>query len=302
MAKRSEQLVLFLSHYLNTMQKSTWWKLIGMTAIGSLALAGGSVSAKLLYDCSLVAVSDHGILQSAAIGWTVPLNQDDMKDALTDLKAYCCQQGEITERCEGVKQSTTNPQSPYMFHQLVSRWFFKLDNKIDGSKDSKADEWKTKLKEWEESGKGNAPVTIQNTFVQTRQPSKRYQPRLIEQTCEIANYNQLDMAARYTAVCMQSACITRKFFVTTSDLDSRYDQTACEAMARRRIETEMTYIQTLMVKKTNTLVWDTWNAYTKNYLVETRRWTLIDKFSRINESFSTVNGKVQEGTRMCSVG
>ncbi|MBP6910630.1 hypothetical protein KBC03_03440 [Patescibacteria group bacterium] len=126
------------------------------------------------------------------------------------------------------------------------------------------------------------------------QPAKRYEPNLNPSTCEIDNYDSLDLAARYTAVCKQAACITQRFTIAVSDLTPRYDETSCEAMAKKRIEDEMTYIQTLMVRKSNTLMKDMWQSYTQSYLLETRRTTLIDKFSKVNETFSLVNGKVQE--------
>ena len=104
-----------------------------------------------------------------------------------------------------------------------------------------------------------------------RQPAKWYQPSLNNANCEIRNYNELDLAARYTAVCRQAACITNKFFLAVGDLDNRMNLTACEAVARKRIEDEMTYVQTLMVRKSNTLMNDVRSAYTQSYLLETRR-------------------------------
>jgi|GEM_PF-5814808 len=252
------------------MRTSTRWKLIGIASLSTLASLSGSAFADLLYDCSLVGNPSYNALDSLNLNITAPLTRDDMESAMTDLKAYCCQIGVVTDKCESVAQSRTNPESPYIFDQLVSRGFFKLDNKIDGSKDAKADAWFMKVKERTDSGKGKVPVSIQNTFVDVRQPAKWYQPNLTEDTCEIKNYDDLDLAARYTAVCMQSACITRKFFLASSDLNSRYNQSACESMARKRIEDEMTYIQTLMVRKTNTLMDDVRSTYTKSYLLETR--------------------------------
>lgn len=126
------------------------------------------------------------------------------------------------------------------------------------------------------------------------QPAKRYEPNINQSTCDIENYDNLDLAARYTAVCKQAACITKKFTIAVSDLNPRYDETNCEAMAKKRIEDEMTYIQTLMVRKSNTLMKDMRQSYTQSYMLETRRTTLIGKFSKVNETFSSVNGKVQE--------
>lgn len=102
------------------------------------------------------------------------------------------------------------------------------------------------------------------------QPAKWYQPNINPGSCEIKNYDSLDLAARYTAVCMQSACITNKFFLATTDVNQRYDQAGCERMARQRIEDEMTYVQTLMVRKTNSLMTDTWETYAQSYMLETR--------------------------------
>lgn len=70
---------------------------------------------------------------------------------------------------------------------------------------------------------------------------------------------------------MQSACITSKFLTTTIEIGQRYDTLRCDALTRKRIEDEMKYVQTLMVRKTNTLMNDVRSTYTQSYLLETRR-------------------------------
>lgn len=82
---------------------------------------GGSVFADIVYDCSLVANPNYNALDSLNLNITAPFTRDDMESAMTDLKAYCCQTGKLKDNCESVKQSTTNPESPYIFDQLVSR-------------------------------------------------------------------------------------------------------------------------------------------------------------------------------------
>ena len=134
-----------------------------------------------------------------------------------------------------------------------------------------------------------------------RQPTKWLQARIDPKNCEITNYDSLDLAARYAAVCMQSACITNSFVLATNDLQKRTDLNTClYDLTSRRINDEMTYIQTLMVRKTNTLMGNMRTTYAQSYFVETRRTELLEKFARVNESLSAVNGKIQEGTRVCS--
>lgn len=55
----------------------------------------------------------------------------------------------------------------------------------------------------------------------------------------------------------------KKFVLATNDLVDRYDTTSCMNMANQRIRDEMTYVQTLMVRKTNTLMKDVWQTYTQ---------------------------------------
>lgn len=275
-------------------------KAIGLILLGTLTSFSGFVVADIVYDCDLVANDKYNALSNLWINTLSPLTTNDLESAMTDLKSYCCQIGAIVNQCDGAKQNSTNAESPYIFDQFVSRGFFKLDNKRGNSKDSKADERATQLKTWEEDGNGNAPISLQNSLIQTWQPTKWYQPRINQSNCQIENYEDLDLAARYVAVCRQATCVTRKFFTTNSDLDSRSDLSRCEALAKKRIEDEMTYVQTLMVRKTNTLMSSVWQTYTQSYLLETRRANLIDKFSMMNESLSSVNGKVQEWTKMCS--
>lgn len=275
-------------------------KAISLVTVATLTSLSGFVVADIVYDCDLVASNTYSPLSTLWVSTLNPLSATDLENSLSDLKSYCCQIGSIVDQCEGPKQNTTNAESPYIFDQLVSRGFFKLDNKRGNSKDNKADWRATQLKKREDDGQGEVPIAIQNSFLQTRQPTQRYKARINTTNCQIENYGDLDLAARYVAVCRQAACVTSKFFTTNSDLDARADISACEALAKKRIEDEMTYIQTLMVRKTNTLMSNVWQTYTQSYLLETRRANLIDKFSMINESFSSVNGKVQEWTKMCS--
>ena len=94
---------------------------------------------------------------------------------------------------------------------------------------------------------------------------------------------------------MQSACITDSFTLATNDLTDRTDLNKClYNITSKRINDEMTYIQTLMVRKTNTLMGNVRTTYAQSYFVETRRTELLEKFARVNESLSAVNGKIQE--------
>lgn len=56
----------------------------------------------------------------------------------------------------------------------------------------------------------------------------------------------------------------------------------------------MTYIQTLMVEKSNLLMKDAWQTYTQSYLLETRRNMFLEKLTHINESLGMITKKVQE--------
>lgn len=260
------------------------------------------VFADELYDCNLVVNDTTSALNSINLTLKTPLSESDSENAMTDLKAYCCQEDILKNGCDAVSESESNPESPYIFDQLVSRWFFKLDNKVDGSKDTKASERADDLSKREQTWTGNLPVSIQNTFIEVRQPAQWDQANINTHTCEITNYDTLPLSARYTAVCEQSTCITQKFFQAVSDLTQRYDEMACKSMAKKRINDEMSYIQTLMVEKTNALMENVWQTYTQSYMLEDRRWTLLEKFYNMNQSFSSVNGKVQEWTQTCSSG
>ena len=95
------------------MQKRTY--AIGIGTISMLL--SGAAFADLTYDCSLV-VNDS---PKVSVQTTAPLSKEDIASSLTDLKSYCCQQKILVQGCEGAKNSTTNPESPYLFDQLVSR-------------------------------------------------------------------------------------------------------------------------------------------------------------------------------------
>lgn len=276
-------------------------KIVSMILLLSASISS-AVFADVVYDCGLVTDDPASLLEKMNLSSNGALKQEDMENAMTDLKAYCCQQQILKNDCDSAGGNNDNPESPYIFDHLVSKWFFKLDNKTDGSKDSKAQERADKLKEREESGKWKTPVTIQNDFVEAWQPTKWRAANIKEENCEITNYDSLDMSARYSAVCLQSACITRKFFSAAWDLDQRYDERACESLAQKRIDNEMTYIQTLMVEKSNLLMKDVWQTYTQSYLLETRRNMFLEKLTHINESLGMITKKVQEWTDMCSAG
>ncbi|MBP6910631.1 hypothetical protein KBC03_03445 [Patescibacteria group bacterium] len=128
-------------------------KLIGIASIGTLFAVTSSAFADLLYDCSLVGNDVNTKIDGLRLTTKNPLNRDDLSSSMSNLKAYCCQINIASDKCAGPKENTSNPESPYAFDQMVSRGFFKLDNKIDGSKDTKGEERAKKVKEWTESGK-----------------------------------------------------------------------------------------------------------------------------------------------------
>ena len=97
------------------------WKLIGIAAISYLATLGGTAFADLLYDCSLVANPGYNALDLLNLNITSPLTRDDMESAMTDLRAYCCQKGIVTDKCENIQNNQSNAESPLIFDHLVSR-------------------------------------------------------------------------------------------------------------------------------------------------------------------------------------
>lgn len=133
--------------------KNVSLKLLFLASAGAFFAFSSSASADLLYDCSLVGKDATTAMNNLKLTTKNPLNKDDLNISMENLKAYCCQINVSTESCEAAKENTSNPESPYIFDQMISRGFFKLDNKIDGSKDSKGDERAKKVKEWTDSGK-----------------------------------------------------------------------------------------------------------------------------------------------------
>ena len=97
------------------------WKLIGIAAISYLATLGGTAFADLLYDCSLIANPGYNALDLLNLNITSPLTRDDMESAMTDLRAYCCQKGIVTDKCENIQNNQSNAESPLIFDHLVSR-------------------------------------------------------------------------------------------------------------------------------------------------------------------------------------
>lgn len=147
-------------------------KLIGLTIIGALSIRSAPLFADTLYDCSLVIHEPKDAIDNLKLKSDKPLSTDDMHTAMDNLKAYCCQQEILTEGCESAQENRDNPESPYAFDQLIGKGFFKLDNKVEGSEDSKAKEWKDAVKERTDVGTGKLPVSIQTKFVEIWEPAK----------------------------------------------------------------------------------------------------------------------------------
>lgn len=106
-------------------------KTMSLTIAGALSLVSAPLFADTLYDCSLVINDPHSAIDNLKLQSDKPLSSDDMHAAMDNLKAYCCQQAILTEGCESAKENRDAPEIPYAFDQLVSKGFFKLDNKVE---------------------------------------------------------------------------------------------------------------------------------------------------------------------------
>lgn len=95
-------------------------KIVSMILLLSASISG-AVFADIVYDCGLVTDDSASLLEKMNLSSNGALKQEDMENAMTDLKAYCCQQQILKNDCDSAGGNNDNPESPYIFDHLVSK-------------------------------------------------------------------------------------------------------------------------------------------------------------------------------------
>lgn len=250
------------------------------------------------FDCSLTTNSQNNL------SWTIwlyqkdwPLNTKTLQVAFTHLKNSC-------------DNKVWWAESRLLFDHLLDIWFRKLDAYEDATlrynqeADKKWQERQDKIKEFTDTKKTTTPEDIINTFVDFWGDNPQSKPTLNAITCEVENYDTLNLYKRYLATCEAARCIAIKkaSFVWDDAFQSSawlVQTNMCATIATNRRNTELAFVRQLTVRAGGRIVESSFTSYTNTYFKS--RWSdLYESFTMFDQWLIFVNRKIQEWTATCS--
>lgn len=257
-------------------------------------------AALLFYDCWMAEVQDE---KADNISWAKNLNitntlftKPALEASFLHLRNYC-------------KQIPEGMESPYLFDHLLDISFRQLDAYDDETLryklpiDKEASEWAIQLNELTTNVATTTPEKIINTFNDFRMDD----PSMLTTTdssCNVANYDKLNLYKRYIAACQISRCISIK---TTTRVTQNTTQTSaglvqsdlCETIVDSRKNTELAYIRQLISRSAVRTIDNMFTSYADRYFKE-RWWALHKDWTEFDQGLSFINRRVQEWTPVCS--
>ena len=279
-------------------------KLVLIVIISLIALT----SSVFAHDCDIVEKGTDAAAKSYTSLYTkyqgvVPI--PGFKQALINLKAYCCSQV-VPQACawEDKKNLPENyPESPYLFDHLLDITM----RRLDGDKglaygvdpDTTALERRNKITEIANNPDGWTAKEIEDIYKEYRTPNTNTTKKIDENmTTVLKNYWKNELATlslfdKYATLCTIIKSIYQDFKTDNKIPIGSYNGgknffNKCETMVKDRVIRENGYVKILMVQKSNKLLDNANKAYTKKYFVEEKMMGLRNLISKVKDTFQTI--------------
>jgi len=214
-----------------------------------------------------------------------------LKEALTDLKAYCCKNGSYKNNedaqasCKEDRQYVDNRndylQDGHLFYQLQNVMVTKLSTTWDKA-DKLANEWNTFIEGIALDTNGTVPSKITSEFLKYRE----YQPQynipyyngtilkglswyinIISWYYESLNEteNWWNLNTRYNNLCQSIVVVLATLPIGANSSDLFQQQNACRDFVDRKITKNTRIIKNLSIYKSNNLLTDNLTSYSETY-------------------------------------
>ncbi len=283
--------------------------------VGAIILVLGSICGTFINaegskinDCNIVSGSNaidgvtYGFSQTP---YKEVLSVSGFKQALTNLKAYCCKNSDLLncpkEEADKLPQKYF-PASESLFDHLIDVAIRRLDGitwLAYALNDPTGLERRTKITEIAKSATGEQASTIESLFTGYRTVHEYEDINVV-----INNYNKgtgtVSLKDKYDTVCRLMRDIYGGVANTNKGLISNSIINTCEGMVRDRVNREIGYTKILMVQKSNQLFDEGTKAYTKKYFVQEKLMALRNLITKVMDMFETI---VQQApaSKTCSI-
>lgn len=273
-------------------------KLIYISLI-SMTIRSGPLWA---HDCGLIAneldisnpktyTSFTNNFKESNIEWVVPAAA--ISQALVNLKKACCMSSVINKNepfCKAFKQGKNYPDSIFLFDHLIDIGLRRLDGKqelVYGlSPDSKAADRRTFITQAAEDKDGTSAQIILDRRKTDRTRTQIYvDHRSAVQFKEIIEqYGQSTVADRYGSVCNIISIVSQGLNGGTIN-DTVLKK--CKKLVDQRVANEQRYVQNIMMKKSNELLYNVRQAYSNEYFIQNRMMALMATLDTMRGLFGT---------------
>ncbi|MCX6824495.1 MAG: hypothetical protein NT085_05220 [candidate division SR1 bacterium] len=214
------------------------------------------------------------------------------KQALVNLKSYCCQKI-IKQSCtssdlQNIKQPF--PESAFLFDHLVDVAMRRLDGIIglayNLSPDSTALERRTKMTDIANSPNGRQAAEIEALYTGYRTIHDGYTTEYIR-----SQYNKtgvVSLGDKYNKICEFMKNIYDNSTITNKITIGYAYMNGCKNLVKDRVKRENGYTRILMVEKSNQLFTEATKAYTKKHFVEEKLLALWNLITQVKDVFQTI--------------
>ncbi len=254
------------------------------------------------HDCNLV-VSSPNTLDETVKNYNInykiyhnALPTQAFKQALINLKAYCCSQ--ITQKwCtkDEIKNlPKTYPESEYLFDQIFDVAMRRLDGiqtlAYGLDPDPTALERRTYITQTAANANGAQAGDIQNMY------NKYWKLHAFSLDNILENYNKdvatVSLADKYTTLCD----IMKKIYDIQKEKrvilggygENNSFLNKCTSLVEKRVKKENSYVKLLMTQKSANLFDETMKAYTKKHFVEEKLMGLWNLVAKVKDVFKTI--------------
>lgn len=270
-----------------------------------LLIGGASIGWVFANDCNTVV--GWGIDSQVSIykeEYKKILPVEWFRQALTNLKAYCCSEPDLMRCTNEEKNNLPNtyyPESEFLFDHLLDITMRRLDG-ITGlaynlAPDPTGLERRTKITKIANSATGVQAKEIEKIYTGYRTISWSKSADVIKK--QYNNTGIVSLGEKYNTLCGFISKMYDDVPNTNKTLISKKFMNNCNNIIKDKIRREVGYTQILMVQKSNQLLDEGTKAYTKKYFVQEKLMALWNLITKVKDMFQTI---VQQApaSKICS--
>ena len=252
---------------------------------------------------------------------------DNIKVAINNLRSYCCKVQHEESLCKSSNntredESETYAYSNKLYDHLIDVGFRALDGDTSlyhqqpflQLGDKNGEQRYTMITELATNVNGAIPLKIRKEYGTYRwfkengaffynlneekdckNNSEQYKDFDERWNTSPTDEKAIPLAAKYLITCHITQCIQAPWYQSEP-----WDFSLCKALAIKRIKSESSYVQILMVQQWLAGLLTNFEAYTEWYFIQDRFQKLLEKINEMNAGLTHVNNKVSEMTKMCS--